>query len=107
MNRQKLFSEINYAMNSIAYNEQETKEWKKALKKVKEDLEEYKMMKKEMELTSKVFLEFYDMFLDLRDGVKNKKRVQSLRETPNPLYEITFTLSKERLDNLEDILKNV
>ena len=107
MNRQKLFSEINYAMNSIDYNEQEKKEWKKAIKKVKEDLEEYKIMKKESEITSKVFLEFYDMFRHLRDGVKNKKIIQSLKETPNPLYEITFTLSKETLEHLEDILNNV
>lgn len=38
MNTRKLFSEINYALNSIAYSEEERKDIKKSVKRLKEEI---------------------------------------------------------------------
>lgn len=77
MDRKKLFSEIKYALNSIDYNDEERKQIKKALKKIKLDLISYKksiVLCRQLELENSYLKfrckELYKDFLELSNLCK-------------------------------------
>lgn len=64
MTRNKLLKDIKYAMEHINYDEKREKEWKKAFKKLKQDLK----CKKKLELFINILRDYIYLAFDKETG---------------------------------------